>query len=89
MEQRALLAFLISLAIVFGYQALFAPVPQHVDQGPTQPLAEPERQRPVADQPGLDLPAVCWSRGRRISRCGQSGAPVSGNRRWPRSNGGA
>ncbi|TFH21136.1 MAG: membrane protein insertase YidC [Myxococcales bacterium] len=56
MEQRALLAFLISLAIVFGYQALFAPVPQQVDQGPTQPVAELERQRPAPPIAGSSVP---------------------------------
>ncbi len=49
MEQRALLAFLISLAILLGYQALFAPVPQQVEQGPTQTL--PETPEPSARRP--------------------------------------
>ena len=56
MEQRALLAFLISLAILFGYQALFAPVPQQVDQGATQPVREPapaSRRAPLAADSAL------------------------------------
>ena len=62
MEQRALLAFLISLAILLGYQALFAPVPQQVEQGPTQTLPEtpePSARRPFTSpgsMPELDQP---------------------------------